>query len=260
MISPVAREAEKCSLAVAQREKETGMVNKPSLCHICLLKNVSMFCLLFSCVYVPSSTVDWVYQSGSSRETTHEMWVCVCVWESESVCVCVCVSECVCVCRERERKKERLIEFKDLAQVIVKSVASKVVHLPMQETWDIGLIPRSGRTPGKGSGNPLQYSCLENSMDRKNLAGYSLWGHRAGHDWARTHTQSLLKAGKSENRAGWQARVCRSLKAVCRHNAFFLGDSWNVKAFNWLDEAHHTMQVPCLPQSLLISTWISSEK
>ena len=48
--------------------------------------------------------------------------------------MCVCVSECVCVCRERERKKERLIEFKDLAQVIVKSVASKVVHLPMQET------------------------------------------------------------------------------------------------------------------------------
>ena len=73
MISPVAREAEKCSVAVAQREKETGMVNKPSLCHICLLKNVSMFCLLFSCVYVPSSAVDWVYQSGSSRETTHEM-------------------------------------------------------------------------------------------------------------------------------------------------------------------------------------------
>ena len=58
----------------------------------------------------------------------------MCVCESESVCVCVCVSECVCVCRERERKKERLIEFKDLAQVIVKSVASKVVHLPMQET------------------------------------------------------------------------------------------------------------------------------
>ena len=31
---------------------------------------------------------------------------------------------------------------------------------------DEGLIPGSGRFPGGGHGNPLQYSCLENSMDR----------------------------------------------------------------------------------------------
>ena len=31
---------------------------------------------------------------------------------------------------------------------------------------DEGLIPGSGRSPGGGNGNPLQYSCLENSMDR----------------------------------------------------------------------------------------------
>ena len=30
---------------------------------------------------------------------------------------------------------------------------------------DPGLIPRSGRFPGEGNGNPLQYFCLENSMD-----------------------------------------------------------------------------------------------
>ena len=29
-----------------------------------------------------------------------------------------------------------------------------------------GLIPGSGRFPGEGNGNPLQYSCLENPMDR----------------------------------------------------------------------------------------------
>ena len=33
---------------------------------------------------------------------------------------------------------------------------------------DPGLIPRSGRSPAEGNGNPLQYSCLENSMDRGN--------------------------------------------------------------------------------------------
>ena len=31
---------------------------------------------------------------------------------------------------------------------------------------DQGSIPRSGRSPGEGNGNPLQYSCLESSMDR----------------------------------------------------------------------------------------------
>ena len=32
---------------------------------------------------------------------------------------------------------------------------------------DAGLIPGSGRSPGGGNGNPLQYSCLENPMDRE---------------------------------------------------------------------------------------------
>ena len=36
--------------------------------------------------------------------------------------------------------------------------------LAMQEI--LGLIPRWGRFPGEGNGNLLQYSCLENSMDR----------------------------------------------------------------------------------------------
>ena len=31
---------------------------------------------------------------------------------------------------------------------------------------DPGSIPRSGKSPGEGNGNPLQYSCLDNSMDR----------------------------------------------------------------------------------------------
>ena len=32
---------------------------------------------------------------------------------------------------------------------------------------DSGSIPVSGRSPGEGNGNPLQYSCLENSKDRR---------------------------------------------------------------------------------------------
>ena len=34
------------------------------------------------------------------------------------------------------------------------------------DTRDAGLIPGSGRSPGGGNGNPLQYSYLENPMDR----------------------------------------------------------------------------------------------
>jgi len=34
------------------------------------------------------------------------------------------------------------------------------------DTRDTGSIPGSGRSPGEGLGNPLQYSCLENPMDR----------------------------------------------------------------------------------------------
>ena len=35
-----------------------------------------------------------------------------------------------------------------------------------EDTADLGSVPGSGRSPGEGSGNPLQYSCLENLMDR----------------------------------------------------------------------------------------------
>ena len=34
------------------------------------------------------------------------------------------------------------------------------------DTRDVGLIPGLGKSPGKGNGHPLQYSCLGNSMDR----------------------------------------------------------------------------------------------
>ena len=34
------------------------------------------------------------------------------------------------------------------------------------DAGDKDLIPGSGRSPGEGDGNPLQYSCLENPMDR----------------------------------------------------------------------------------------------
>ena len=56
--------------------------------------------------------------------------------------------------------------------LVTSNRASQVVamlkNLPANagDTRDSGLLPGSGRSPRGGNGNPLQYSCLENSMDR----------------------------------------------------------------------------------------------
>ena len=42
----------------------------------------------------------------------------------------------------------------------------------------MGSIPGSGRSPGEGNGNPLQYPCLENAHGQRSLAGYSSYGRR----------------------------------------------------------------------------------
>ena len=47
---------------------------------------------------------------------------------------------------------------------------------------DPGLIPGLGRSPGKGNGNPLQYSCLENPMDRGAWQATVHEVPRVGHD------------------------------------------------------------------------------
>ena len=47
---------------------------------------------------------------------------------------------------------------------------------------DVGLIPGLGRSPGGGHGNPLQYSCLENPMDRGASGLQSIGLQRVRHD------------------------------------------------------------------------------
>ena len=47
---------------------------------------------------------------------------------------------------------------------------------------DLGLIPGSGRSPGKGNGSSLQYSCLENPMDRGAWQATVHGVVRVGHD------------------------------------------------------------------------------
>ena len=54
----------------------------------------------------------------------------------------------------------------------------------------LGSIPGSGRPPGDGHGNPLQYSCLENPHGQRSLGGTVHGSQRVGHNWV-THTFTL---------------------------------------------------------------------
>ena len=71
------------------------------------------------------------------------------------------------------------------------------------DAGDVGLILRTGRSPGEGNGNPLQYSCLENSKDRG-----ALWATVPGvpkslthlSDWAATHIGQFQKTKNFQKR------------------------------------------------------------
>ena len=81
--------------------------------------------------------------------------------------------------------------------------ASPVVKDLPAKARDLGLIPESGRSPGEGNGNPLQYSCLENSMDRGVWFAMSMGSQRVGHDlvnkqW-RCHLWNLTQSTRSES-------------------------------------------------------------
>ena len=59
------------------------------------------------------------------------------------------------------------------------------VKVSARNAGDLGSIPGSGRSPGEGNGNPLQYSCLENPMD-------------GGAWWATVHGVAKSQTGLSD--------------------------------------------------------------
>ena len=60
-----------------------------------------------------------------------------------------------------ESERNHLSERSFPVALVVKNPPANAGHIR-----DEGSIPGSGRSPGGGRGNPLQYSCLENPMDR----------------------------------------------------------------------------------------------
>ena len=76
-----------------------------------------------------------------------------------------------------------------------------VAKSPPINARDMGLISVSGRSSGEGNGNPLQYSCLGNSIDKRSLAGYNPWGsQRVGHDLVTNFHFSLSSYKKDNNK------------------------------------------------------------
>ena len=80
------------------------------------------------------------------------------------ICPQAIVNDGVCISTEKH-----LAPNMEVSQVVlvVKNLPANAGHIR-----DAGSIPGSGRSPGGGHGNPLQYSCLENTHGQRSLAGY----------------------------------------------------------------------------------------
>ena len=76
----------------------------------------------------------------------------------------------------------------------------------MQETacnaGDLDSIPGSRRFPGEGNGNPLQYSCLGNRMDRGAWQAIVHGVARGGHDLATNHHNNVITNSIASNNTG----------------------------------------------------------
>ena len=83
------------------------------------------------------------------------------------------------------------VDFRVIYTLIFKSPHGTVVkNLPANsgDTGDLGSIPGSGRSPGVGNDNPLQYFLPGKSRGQRSLVGYSPWGHKESDttEWACT--------------------------------------------------------------------------
>ena len=108
--------------------------NDKIMCSIFLLTQVYV-------VNIPALLIFFLYKWEYTYIYAH-MYVCVCVYETQQLIYLT---------------------------VFVGFPGGAVVKNPPGNegvTGDVGSTPESGRSPGRGNGNPLQYSCLQNAMDR----------------------------------------------------------------------------------------------
>ena len=93
----------------------------------------------------------------------------------------------------------------DLCMVNIPNGASgKESPTGAEDIRDAGSIPGSGRSPGEGNGDPLQYSCLGNPMDR---GPWQVAVHRVSKNWIR-----LSDSTTTSRRTTWVASRCRTFR------------------------------------------------
>ena len=103
------------------------------------------------------------------------------------------------------------------------------------DTGYTGLIPGSRRSSGEGNGNPLQYSCLENPLDRGAWWLQFMELQRVGNNWVTKHSTSLpffmaldvnTKHVSSRLMGRWLRKVCGTCKAKLDWASSGFGTGW----------------------------------
>ena len=119
------------------------------------------------------------------------------------------------------------------------SLVSQMVKESACNAGDQGLIPGSGRSPGEGNGDPLQYSCLESPMGGGAWWGPGQWGWKESLDTTDRLTHTLPTRGSQRKKCEsfWGAE--RGPKALwCRPcwslSSFVLAERWWTRPSHFL--------------------------
>ena len=94
---------------------------------------------------------------------------------------------------------------------------------------DLGSIPGSGRSPGKGNGTPLQYSCLENPMDGGTWLGCSPWGRKESDTTEQLHSLTSLTDSIFKSRDIPLPTKVHLVNAMVLPVVMYGCESWTVK-------------------------------
>ena len=90
----------------------------------------------------------------------------------------------LCEYTKKKKKKHEIVPFKWVHGMVcelclnIDSSTGKESTCNAGDTGDMGSIPESERSPGRGNHYPLQYSCLKKSHGQRSLVGYSPKGCR----------------------------------------------------------------------------------
>ena len=109
---------------------------------------------------------------------------------------------------------------------------------------DLGLIPGLGRSPGRGHGNPLQYSSLESPHGQRTLVGY----HPCSHKELDTTEQLSTAHRLNEWKLRWNS--IHAHEVIIFHNISLLRHHNNIIRFN--DSLSYINQVYCLTVQIKI--------